>query len=182
MRIGAQLHIPPSHVLCALCSFTLGQCSIRMKVCALLAFQKTPPSLYPPVAVLVANKCRPFHEPWVKCARGYKVSFGLWIHKEGLSCAAHQPSLQTFSQFLSVGRGWPAGPKRFTSVSTHKMSIHGPCPCNFATPPLPLPLLPSSAAEAIQLGPKAGTFNLTECSRHLNYLTAVFVQEGGHRG
>ena len=93
----------------------------------------------------------------------------------------HQPALQTLFQVLRVEKGWPAVPKRFASVSMHKMSIHAPWPYNFAVPPhSPLPQLPSSATEAIQLRPKAGTFNLTECSRHLNYLTAVLVQGGGH--
>lgn len=99
----------------------------------------------------------------------------------------HQPTLQTFFQVLRVEKGCPAVPKRFAPVNTHKMSIHAPWPYDFAAPPhppphLPPPPLPSTPAEAIQLRPKAGTFNLTECSRHLNYLTAVLVQGGGHRG
>lgn len=94
---------------------------------------------------------------------------------------AHQPTLQTFFQVFGVERGRPAVPKRFASVSMHKMSIHAPWSYNF-TAPSPSPPPPSTPAEAIQLGPEAGTFNLTECSRHLNYLTAVLVQGGGHGG
>lgn len=92
--------------------------------------------------------------------------------------STRQPTPQTLFQVLGVQRSRPAGPMCFASVSTHKMSIHATQPYNCTTPSWPPP--PPAAAEAVQLQPE--TFNLAECSRHLNYLTVVLVQGGGHGG
>lgn len=54
---------------------------------------------------------------------------------------------------------------------------HGP---TTSLRPLHLPPpFPSTPAEAIQLKAEAETFNLTECSRHLNYLTVVLFKGVG---
>lgn len=128
-----------------------------------------------------------------KCGLRYNVSSTWRVRSWDPHRHPHLPLLYTstnptdFLSGSSCRKRLSRCPKAFR-LCEYAQDVHS-CPmalrlcCTPHPPPhLPPPPLPSTPAEAIQLRPKAGTFNLTECSRHLNYLTAVLVQGGGHRG
>lgn len=58
VHIGAQLHRPLPHALCALCPFSLGPCSIGATVCVVPAFKKAfeiLPTTHLPLSLLKTN-------------------------------------------------------------------------------------------------------------------------------
>lgn len=126
-----------------------------------------------------------------KCGLRYNVSSTWRVRSWDPHRHPHLPLLYTstnptdFLSGSSCRKRLSRCPKAFR-LCEYAQDVHS-CPmalrlCCTPPPHPPPPPLPSTPAEAIQLRPKAGTFNLTECSRHLNYLTAVLVQGGGHRG
>lgn len=109
---------------------------------------------------------------WVKCGWRYRVSKGVMFCPSPppppfLTKPPYRPSFK-FLVYREAGRLVQSVSPLWARTRCLFMP-HGLTP-----PPTP--------AEAVQLKPEVGTFNLTECSRHLNYLTVVLVQGGGHGG
>lgn len=191
------VHPNPHDILCVLCPFSLGPCSVETAVCVSLLFTHTKkgsealwdPIHCPPALLLVANKRPAFSLTWPRRGRRYRL--------EQRSPTPHpltDPPRQTFFQVVGVegGRGGcskvfrlcehaqevfsrPQRPTPPTPPHPWSYNLAAPLPTSHARPLPSSPFLPLRQFSSNQ---EAGTFNLTECSRHLNYLTVVLVRVG----
>ena len=91
----------------------------------------------------------------------------------------YSPAYPTDSFSSSRCKEKPAGWSNVFRFCEHAQDVYS-CHAGLQLRHALLPPPPPAAAEAVQLQP--ATFNLAECSRHLNYLTVVLVQGGGRRG
>lgn len=160
-------------VLCALCSSSWALCSTKATVCVSCFLKGLWDSIQdPPVPLLVVNERQ---LTWVKHG---------WIYEKKSYVApphAHpySPAYPTDSFSSSRCKEKPAGWSNVFRFCEHAQDVYS-CHAGLQLRHALLPPPPPAAAEAVQLQP--ATFNLAECSRHLNYLTVVLVQGGGRRG
>lgn len=219
-------YLPPPrthNILCVLCPFSLGPCSVEATVCVSRLFTQTHThkkkgakpfeilsTAHLPCSLSRTNG-RLFSLTWPRRGRRYRLEQRSPPHPLEPPTSRTSPTLlspltdpprQTFFQVVGVegGRG---GCSKVFRLCEHAQEAFSRPPCP-RPPPHPHPIHRSTPPVVLQLGGalltlptphhlqlqlrqfssnhEAGTFNLTECSRHLNYLTVVLVRGGGGRG